>query len=94
MLGVGLHQVYFFPKFSRHTTVGDMPTTANFVALQRADVTFLPDEILTRIPKELMAKLIVCEDNFKIFDFLPYLHKNFSWAKDKIEKALQAEFLY
>lgn len=92
ILGVRLHPVHFYPKFKSQTTVGDVLATSRFVALQRADVSFIPSEALASVSKEIMADLIVCDNHFKTFDFHAYLHKDFFWAKEKLEEALYAEF--
>jgi hypothetical protein len=90
--GWGLNQVFFYPKFKTHTIVGDLPSTARFVALQRADVSFFPAEMLDTVPNAIMVDLVVCDTHFKVFNFHPHLHKDFSWAKEKLEKALKSEF--
>jgi hypothetical protein len=92
VLGVRLHPVHFYPKFKSQTTVGDVLATSRFVALQRADVSFIPSEALASVSKEIMDDLIVCDNHFKTFDFHAYLHKDFFWAKEKLEEALFAEF--
>lgn len=93
VLGIGLHQIDFYPKFRHSTSVVDVPTALKFVALQRADVTFLPNEVVGLFPPELTRDLIVCPANYKSFPFFAHLHKDFAWAKEKIESALHAEFV-
>jgi hypothetical protein len=92
VLGVRLHQVHFYPKFESQTTVGDVRATAQFVALQRADVSFIPEEALATVSEEIMAGLVVCDNHFKTFDFHAHLHKDFFWTKEKLGEALFAEF--
>ena len=92
VLGLGLHQVFFYPKFRDATSVNDVPTALKFVALQRADVTFLPNEILGLFPAEMLQNLVVCPANYQPFPFFAHLHEDYIWAREKIEMALQAEF--
>lgn len=93
VLGIGLHQIDFYPKFKDSTSVADVPTALKFVALQRADVTFLPNEVVGLFPPEVTRNLIVCPANYKSFPFFAHLNKDFIWAKEKIETALHAEFV-
>lgn len=93
VLGIGLHQLVFFPKFRDATAVNDIATALKFVALQRADVTFMPNEIMGLFPAETLRNLIVCPGNYTAFPFFAHLHEDYLWARDKIEKALQAEFV-
>ena len=88
VLGIGLYAVHYYPRFLSFTIIND----ANFVALQRADVSFMADPMLARITEDVRSKLTVCETYRKRFDFFPYLHKDFLWAKEAIESALRSEF--
>lgn len=93
VLGIGVHQLVFYPKFRDATSVNDVATALKFVALQRADVTFLPNEIMGLYPVETLRNLIVCPGNYTAFPFYAHLHKDYLWARVKIEKALQTEFV-
>ena len=92
VLCIGLYEVHYYPKFRSFTIINDVQSAANFVALQRADVSFMADPMLARITEDVRSELTACENYRKQFDFFPYLHRDFLWAKEVIESALNSEF--
>lgn len=92
LLGVEFYDLYFYPQFRTSTTVTDIMIALRLVSMQRADVSFFPQERLSIIPDDLSDQIIVCESNFETFHFHSFIHKNFLWAKDKIEAAYETEF--
>lgn len=92
VLGVGLHKFHYFPKFGHATELSDTPSVLKFVALQRADVTFLPDQSFSLLPAEIMDSLYVCSSHQTKFNFHTHIHQDYLWAKEKIEAAYREEF--
>lgn len=92
VLGIDIHNTHFFPKFKQHATIGNVISTVKFIAMQRADVSFLPDQMLVTVPENITDKLVVCDQNFKDFPFHGHLHKDFLFAKEQLEAAIHSEF--
>ena len=93
MLGVELHATFYAPMFKQATTdLSSIEDVVEFVLLQRADVSFLPDEMISKLPRELRDQLKVCETHTTRFHFNTLIHRDYLWAKDKIEAAYREEF--
>lgn len=92
ILGSDPHETYYSSKFRDFTMVGDAPALIKFVALRRADVSFVPEIVLTALPEEKMHRLEVCKTNSTMFEAYLHLHENYLWAKDAVETELKAEF--
>jgi len=92
VLGVGIHTKFYYPKFNHSTELTDTSSALKFVALQRANVTFLPNLTLSSQPEDLKGKLLVCPSHQTKFKFNTHNHKDFLWAKNKIEAAYREEF--
>jgi hypothetical protein len=92
VLGMNIHADYYYPKFSHSTELSDVSSALEFVALRRANVIFLPDFVLKRLPQELRASLLVCPSHRTTFRFNTHIHRDYLWAKEKIEAAYRKEF--
>lgn len=90
--GVRLHELYFYPKFANRQTLNDARSLFKFVSLKRANVSFLPKSIFESASEESREGLMICEQKTKTFLFYGHIHKDFLWAKESVEKALQIEF--
>ena len=90
--GIGIHKFIYYPKFGHSTDLLDVPTASKFVSLQRANVTFLPSQVFTLLPEDVMSTLLVCQSHKTTFGFNTLIHKNYKWALNKIEAAYRKEF--
>lgn len=90
--GILLHRTFFAPKFSENHTFDNVRSFFRFVTLGRADVGFAFQPIFEKAYQESIQDFVICDSHQKTFRFYPYLHKDFVWAKEKIERSLLEEF--
>lgn len=92
VLGSKTFELYYAPKFAESFSVKNYVDMLQMVILQRADVTFVALGTTHLIPDEIKTQLTICGTHLKNIVAHSYLHKNFLWAKEKIEAAYKIEF--
>ncbi len=91
-LGIMLYEDFYYPMFASSVTVNDFPQLLKVVAKQRVDVSFLTRQALDRAPPEIRDQLILCNTHMKKFPIKSFIHKDYLWAREKIEDAYRSEF--
>lgn len=91
-LGIKLYEDYYYPMFASSVTVDNFIQALKVVAKQRVDVSFVTREAFDRAPRELRDELIVCDTHMKKFPIKSFIHKDYLWAKEKVEAAYRKEF--
>lgn len=91
-LGLKFFDIFYAPKFSKSFNLRSYQDMFEMVALGRADVTFVAMKTIHLIPEDIKSRLIICGTHVTKITSYSYLHKNYGWAKDKIEAAYETEF--
>lgn len=92
ILGAEIFQL-FYKDFAGLTELDTIADALRFVALDRADFTFLPETSIETLPSNLKDKLFVCQNFTRELKFYSFLHKDYLWAKDPLEKAYRQVFV-
>lgn len=92
VLGVRFFDTFYVPKFAKSFNLRTYKDMYEMVALGRADVTFMALGTAHLIPEEIRGRLFICGTYLNKLTAFSYIHKNYGWAKDKIEAAYETEF--
>ena len=92
VIGVDAHAHYYLPRFRETTQLVNFNTALRFVSIGRADVMFLPVAIVESLPVDVKETLTICESKIDEFSLHSILHKDYLWARERIEAAYRAEF--
>lgn len=90
--GMLLYEEVYFPHFGEVYKAPGTIAVARAVASQRADVTFMPVGQSSQLPTALGEALHFCGTHRTRFNFHVHLHKDYAWAKDRLEEALADVF--
>ena len=91
-LGIKLYEEYYFPRFARAESVSDFEQMLKLVAARRIDVSFLTEEAFARMAGEYRQRLLFCPGRHDSFTIHSFIHKDFLWAKPRIEAAYRRAF--
>lgn len=91
-LGIKLYEDYYYPMFAETVTLDNFDQAFRVLAAQRVDVGFLTRDAFDRIEAPLREQLLFCDTHEKNFPIHSYIHRNYLWAKDRIEAAYRKEF--
>ncbi|TQV72015.1 hypothetical protein FLL45_17760 [Aliikangiella marina] len=68
---------HFFQDFTEYTELDTPADALRFVAVGRADFTFIPESAFDQLSSEIRNKLHICESFNRELKFYSYLHKDF-----------------
>lgn len=91
-LGIKLYEEYYYPRFARAESVSDFAQMLKLVAARRIDVSFLTEDAFARMAGAYRERLLFCRGHRKTFTIHSFIHRDFLWAKPRIEAAYRKAF--
>jgi len=90
--GIRFFESYIYPLFKTRYVASSLENVLQMVGSNRIDMTYWTNVGLKRQSKELLDHVILCPKHFITLSFHSFLHPDYQWAQEAIEKAYRDEF--